>query len=101
MNDDTRTVAAAPERYTVQFAADGTVRVLADCNRGNGRYETDWGRRLVFGPIATTRKMCPPGTQDAQFLRGLANISGYLIDGADLVLMLKFDSGTMRLRATP
>lgn len=95
----TRVVAAAPERYTIEFLPDGALRVQADCNRGSGRYETGAGRRLAIGPIATTKKMCPPGTQDAEFLRGLASAVGYRFDGADLVLLPATGDGSMRFRA--
>lgn len=98
MSDDTRIVAPAPERYTIEFVADGSLRIQADCNRGSSRYAVAADGRLDVAPIATTRRMCPPGTQDAAFLRGLANLNGYLFDGQDLVLMLKVDSGTMRFR---
>ena len=67
--------------------------VRADCNRGNGSYQRDGN---AIGPIALTRMMCPPGSRDAEFLKGLANVSGMLFRGSDLMLTLKVDSGSMR-----
>ncbi len=95
MNDDTRFVPDAPERYTLEFLHGGKVSVRADCNRGNGSYQRD-GNAIAIGPIALTRMMCPPGSRDAEFLKGLANVSGMLFRGSDLVLTLKVDSGSMR-----
>jgi len=95
MSDDTRFVPDAPERYTLEFLPGGKVGVRADCNRGNGSYQRD-GNAIAIGPIALTRMMCPPGSRDAEFLKGLANVSGMLFRGSDLVLTLKVDSGSMR-----
>jgi len=94
MNNDTRIKPDAPERYTLEFQPGGMVSVRADCNRGSGSYLLN-GSALTFGPIATTRAMCPPGSKDADFLRGLAAVSGQLFRGNDLVLTLKVDSGSM------
>jgi para-nitrobenzyl esterase len=95
MSDDARFVPDAPERYTVEFLPAGRVSIRADCNRGNASYERN-GNALGFGPIALTRMMCPPGSRDAEFLKGLGNVSGLLFRGNDLVLTLKVDSGSMR-----
>lgn len=98
MSDDTRIVPDAPDRYTLQFQADGRVVVLADCNRGSGTYALD-GNRLTFGPIALTRKQCPPGSRDAAFLKGVINVVSHLFVGPALVLELQYDSGGMRFHA--
>jgi len=95
MNNDMRFVPEAPERYTLEFLPGGKVGVRADCNRGNGSYQRD-GNAIAIGPIALTRMMCPPGSRDAEFLQGLANVSAMLFRGSDLVLTLKVDSGSMR-----
>jgi heat shock protein HslJ len=94
MNDDTHIKPDAPERYTLEFQPGGMVAVRADCNRGSGSYLLN-GSALSFGPLAMTRAMCPPGSKDADFLRGLANVQGQLFRGDDLVLALKLDSGSM------
>jgi len=94
MNDDTRIKPDAPERYTLEFQPGGMVAVRADCNRGSGSYVLN-GSALTFGPLAMTRAMCPQGSKDADFLRGLANVQGQLFRGDDLVLTLKADAGSM------
>ena len=99
MSDGARIVPHVPERYTLVFQPGGTVNVVADCNRGSGPYTLN-GSALSFGPIALTRMMCPPGSQDAAFLKGLQAVSGQLFRGNDLVLTLAVDSGSMRFTTT-
>ncbi len=99
MRDDTRIRPAAPERYTLEFLADGATRVRADCNTGSGHYETTAERQLTLGRMAVTRAACLPGSLGEAYLKGLANVSGYQFDGENLVLMLSYDSGTMRFVA--
>ena len=100
MNDDTLIVAADPARYTLQLNADGTIAVQADCNRVTGTYDLA-GSSLTLAFGTSTRAACPPDSQAEAFLRGLQNIGGYLFDGSDLILELKFDSGTMRFARAP
>jgi heat shock protein HslJ len=94
MNDGKRIVPAASGRYTLLFQPGGMVAVQADCNRGSGSYLLNGGS-LSFGPIAMTRAMCPPGSLDTEFLKGLGLVSGQLFRGNDLVLTLKVDSASM------
>ena len=93
-SNDSRITPDAPERYTLEFQPGGMVAVRADCNRGSGSYLLNGGA-LTFGPLAMTRAMCPPGSKDAEFVRGLAAVSGQLFRGNELVLTLKVDSGSM------
>ncbi len=97
MSNGTRIKPDAPERYTLEFQPGGKIAVQADCNRGSGSYTLNGGA-LTFGPLATTRAMCPPGSKDAEFLRGLAAVSGQRFRGYDLVLT--FDLGSMIFATT-
>jgi heat shock protein HslJ len=99
MSGDTRIRPAAPERYTLEFLADGATRVRADCNTGSGRHEMAADRKLTLGRMAVTQAACLPGSLGEAYLKGLANVSGYAFDGDNLVLMLRYDSGTMRFVA--
>ena len=94
MSDDRRIKPDAPERYTLLFQPGGMIAVRADCNRGSARYVLNGGS-LSFGPMALTRAMCPPGSMDTEFMKGLGAVSGQLFKGDELVLTLKFDSGSM------
>jgi heat shock protein HslJ len=99
MSDDKRIRPVAPERYTVLFQPGGAFAVRADCNRGSGSYTLN-GAALSFGPMAMTRAMCPPDSMDGEFTKQLGNVSGQLFKGDELVLTLKFDSGSMYFTTT-
>ncbi len=75
------------------------MNVRADCNRGSATYVRN-GSTLGIGPIALTRMACPSDSRDADFLKGLGNVSGHLIRGNDLVLTLKVDSGSMQFTSS-
>lgn len=87
----------APERYTLELAPNGRLTVRADCNRGTGSYQIGEGT-IAFGPIATTRMACPPGSLDTRYLRDLQRASGFFLEGGRLFVELPADSGTMRFR---
>lgn len=87
--------AANPERYTLELQPGGVALVRADCNRGRGTYEISEGR-IKFGPIATTRMACPPGSLDGRYLKDLARVTTFFVEDGRLFLELPVDSGTMR-----
>ena len=91
-----RVTPAAPERYTLEFGADGRVRLRADCNRGSAAFETGAGRTLTLSAIGTTKMGCQSGAQDAEFLRELGQVDGYRPVDGGLVLTLRGSAGTMR-----
>ena len=95
LQDGTRIVPDAPERYSLDFQPGGRVSVRADCNRGGGSYRLD-DSALSFGPIALTKMMCPPGSRDGEFLKGLGSVSAQGMSGGDLVLTLQGGAGSMR-----
>jgi len=94
--DGTRIRPAAPERYTLEFLADGATRARADCNTAGGRYEPGPGQKLELGRTVVTQAACLPGSLGDVYLQGLANVSAYRFDGEQLVLVLHHDGGTMR-----
>lgn len=88
---------AAPERYTVHFAAEGQASFRLDCNRGMGSWQAtaagaDNGT-LTFGPIAATRALCPPPNLDQRLARDLAYVRGYMLKGGSLYMSLMADGG--------
>ena len=85
----------APQRYTLELQPGGVALVLADCNRGRASYEIGEGR-IKFGPMATTRMACPPGSLDSRYLKDLQQATIFFVEGARLFLDLPLDSGTMR-----
>jgi len=94
--DGRRVTPDAPERYTLEFLADGNVQLRADCNRGSARYTAGADRSLTLSPAAVTKMGCPAGSQDTEFLRQLREVGGYRFADGDLVLALHPDAGSMR-----
>jgi heat shock protein HslJ len=91
--------AAVPDRYTLKFEGGGRVLVRADCNRGSAAYEVN-GPSMKLAPVALTKMACGGGSQDSAFVQGLSQVTGYAIDGRELVLTLS-GGGTMTFRAVP
>jgi len=91
---------AEPERYTILFAEDGSLKARFDCNRGGGSYRVEAGR-LSFGPMMSTRMACPEDTRDALFMRDLERVSTFFVEDGRLYLELPYDSGTMKFRPAP
>ncbi len=84
-----------PANYTVQFMADGTVAVQADCNRVGGSYTLDDSAIAIeLGP--STLVACPEGSLGDPFVAQLGGAAIYFFQEGDLLLDLQFDSGTMR-----
>ena len=96
-NNDTIVVPAKPGVFTLTFNKDGRVNAGTDCNRITGRYSVD-ERLLTIGDLAATRMYCPD-SQENEFAKMLSQVSAFLFtsDG-ELVLELKFDSGTILFR---
>jgi heat shock protein HslJ len=84
---DGRPVAVtAPERFTVEFGADGRVIIRADCNTCTGSYQAD-GTSLTIGPLlACTRAACPSAPVDQQYVAALTGTVLYEIRGDRLTI---------------
>lgn len=100
MMDDTVHVPDDPARYTLELGIDGRAAVRADCNRGNGSYALD-GRSLTFGPFATTRAMCPPGSISDRYLQQLGFVASYLERDGKLHLATRADGSILEFRPAP
>lgn len=84
-----------PENYTLEFTADGKIRVKADCNRGGGSYKSD-ENNLTFSAIFTTKMGCPPNSLDNRFLRGLEAARTYRVEGNSLFIEGAGDGDKMK-----
>ena len=97
-NDDTEAVPDDPSRYTIEFLDDGTASIKADCNQVRADYvanEDDSTLSITPGP--STKVACPEDSLDSEFMRDLEGAGIYFFDDAgDLLIDIKFDSGTMR-----
>lgn len=83
-----------PAAYTIQFLADGELRVRADCNRGRATYELD-DQSISVGPVALTRMGCPQGSHDAKFVDALTRASAWSFADDTLVLTIPGDEGSL------
>lgn len=90
-----------PSRYTVTFGADGRAAFRLDCNRANAEWKaapastgSDSGQ-LTFGPLASTRAMCAPGSMDHELSVQLPFVRSYLLRNGDLHMSLLADGGIL------
>jgi para-nitrobenzyl esterase len=90
-----------PDKYTVAFGTDGKVSVKADCNRGHGTWTSSDPSALKFGPLATTRAMCPPGSLSDRFLKDFQYMRSYVIKDGKLHISLMADGGIYDFEPAP
>lgn len=84
-----RLLASRGQGPSLAFSADGTVAGSSGCNRLTGSYEIEGGHSLSFGPLATTRRACPPPLMalESLVLAQLEAVEGvYVRDGETLEL---------------
>ncbi len=79
--------------YTVAFGRDGKVAVVGGCNRGTGTWTATLPSGLTFGPLATTRAMCPPESLSARYLGDFQYMRSYQLVGGHLYISLMADGG--------
>ena len=87
-----------PARYSMRLNADGTVIMQLNCNLARGRWSVDPGGsadsgRFEFGPLATTRALCPPPSMDQKISADAKYVRSYLIKDDRLYLSLMADAG--------
>jgi len=77
--------------YRMQFKQDGRVAILADCNRGTGSWSSESAGRLEFGPIASTKALCPPESLSEKYLAEFQWVRSYVMKEGHLFLATKAD----------
>lgn len=87
-------------KYTIAFAADGTLNVRFDCNRGRATWTSKEPGQLQFGPLALTRAMCPPGSLHDHIVKQWPFVRSYVIKGGHLFLSLMADGGIYEFEPT-
>lgn len=96
-NDGSRIAPRNVEAFTLSFTQDGSFSLTTDCNTGFGTYVAD-ENQLAFGSIGLTKKFCE-GSQEQEFVGVFEHVSGYHFGpGGQLILDLKFDSGSVVFR---
>jgi heat shock protein HslJ len=91
--DDTTLKPDDRSKYTIEFQGGGRLAVRIDCNRGTGTWKSAGESQIEFGPLATTRAQCPPGSLFDQIVRQWPNIRSYVLRDGHLFLALKMDGG--------
>jgi heat shock protein HslJ len=88
-------------KYTIAFGTDGRVNMRIDCNRGSGTWKSPEPNQLVFGPMAVTRAMCPPGSLHDRVVKDMEYIRSYTIKEDHLFLSLMADGGIYEFEPLP
>ncbi len=98
-NDGTQVVPKQAGKFTLTLGNDAKFTATTDCNSMGGSYfTTKGGYEIVFKDIYSTKMYCE-GSQENVFSKLLADSTGYLFTSkGELVLDLKFDSGTVTFR---
>jgi len=90
MNDTTQ-APDNPDLYMLTFNADGTMNLLADCNRASGSWTSENESQLKFGPMAATMAMCPEGSLHDVYLAQFGWVRSYVINDGHLFLATMAD----------
>lgn len=99
--DDTENVPEDPANYTLAFAGDGTVSLMADCNRGTGTYATEGPGQLTFGTIAITTMECPPGSIGDVYVAQFNWVRSYVLEDGNLYLATMADGAIIGFEPVP
>ncbi|MEZ4562246.1 MAG: META domain-containing protein [Thermomicrobiales bacterium] len=84
----------APARYTLEFLADGSAAIRADCNRARARVRTN-GAALAIRLGGVTHMACHSGSLGGLYLSGLANVEYWYLFNGVLTLSLPDSAGMM------
>jgi para-nitrobenzyl esterase len=100
--DDDKTLALGDRaKYTIAFANGGQVTMRLDCNRGTGTWKSPEPGQLQFGPLATTRALCPPGSLYDRLVQDMEHVRSYVLKGGRLYLSLMADGGIYEFEREP
>lgn len=85
-----------PSRYTITFEAGGKAFLLLDCNRGSATW-TGAGDApsgpLGFGPVASTRMLCPQPSLGARLGADLPQMRSFEIREGRLIMTMAGGAG--------
>ena len=93
-NDNTILV-PSPDKYTIEFLDGGQLQIQADCNSVRGSYTIE-GSSITIELGPSTRVACPPGSLSDEYLSLLQDVSSYVMDGDNLALAVKYDTGILK-----
>ncbi len=86
----------------VQFGGEGRVSGMSGCNRFTGDFVADDDGGFALGPLAMTRRACPPPRMafETGFVAALEAARGYLREGMALTLTDADGGAVARFRQT-
>jgi heat shock protein HslJ len=87
--------------YTLEFGADGRAAMRADCNRGTGTWTSEGPKQLQFGPIASTKAMCPPGSLSDKYLAQFQWVRSYVMENGHIFLATMADGSIIEFEPAP
>jgi len=90
-------VPADSSAYTVSFAADQSVSVHLDCNRGQGTWNSKGPNQIEFAPLVLTWAQCADSSLDARMPGDFQAVRSYAFKDNHLFLILKADGGDYEL----
>lgn len=84
--------------FSLTFGNQGALAIGTDCNSAGGTYTLGSNNQLTIREIYMTKMFCQ-ASQEADFIKLLENTSSYHFTAkGELILALKFDSGTVTFR---
>lgn len=98
--DDSTTKPNEGGIYSLEFNADGSVRIQVDCNHGKAMWYSEQSGKLEFSKIATTKMMCTKQSIDQKFLSELSWVRSYVIKEDHLFLATMADGSILEFETT-
>jgi heat shock protein HslJ len=96
-NDGSEIVPIKKDAFKLTFTKEGTFSASTDCNGVGGEYTVN-GNKITFERMMSTLMYCE-GSQESDFAKLLTNSTSYFFTSkGELILELKFDSGTVTFR---
>jgi len=96
-NNDTEVIPIDTAAFVVTFLENGEFSATTDCNSIRGTSTVD-GNRIAFRSIISTKKYCEK-SQEQIFTKMLGEVQSFLFTSrGELILELRYDSGSMIFR---
>lgn len=94
-NNDDLITPTDSNQFVARFSKEGQFSSSTDCNRIGGSYIID-NSDLSLSNLFSTEMACMGETMEIEYSNMLAAVTSYMIDdNGNLILMLKYDSGSM------
>lgn len=97
-NDGREVKPKQPGKFGITFMDEGRFSLSTDCNSMGGSYTVGADNRITFSQVLSTKMYCE-GSQEDVFAGLIENTASYhFTSKGELILELKFDSGTVTFR---